>query len=78
MNTPFGQALRRWRRRRGLSQLELSLQAHTSPRHVSFLETGRSRPGREMVLRLADTMDLPLRERKWVVVMAACALLLSN
>lgn len=63
MSTPFGEALRQWRRQKGLSQLELSLQAQTSPRHVSFLETGRSRPGREMVLRLADTMDLPLRER---------------
>jgi len=63
MSTPFGQALRRWRRQRGLSQLELALQACTSPRHVSFLETGRSRPGDAMVLRLAEALDLPLRER---------------
>lgn len=63
MDTPFGQALRRWRRRRGLSQLELAAQAHTSPRHVSFLETGRSPPDRDIVLRLAEALDLPLRER---------------
>jgi transcriptional regulator with XRE-family HTH domain len=55
--------LRAWRQRRGLSQLELALQAGTTPRHLSFLETGRSRPGAEMVLRLARCLDVPLRQR---------------
>ncbi len=63
MSTPFGQALRRWRKARGGSQLDLSLHARTSPRHVSFLETGRSRPGEEMVQRLGESLDLPLRDR---------------
>ena len=63
MSTPFGQSLRRWRRTRGLSQLELSLRAQTSARHLSFLETGRSRPGEDMVCRLAESLDLPLRDR---------------
>ncbi|HRE91060.1 MAG TPA: helix-turn-helix transcriptional regulator [Myxococcota bacterium] len=61
--TLFGHALRRWRTSRRLSQLELATRASTPPRHVSFLETGRSRPSRDMVLRLADALDLPLSER---------------
>lgn len=63
MPTPFGQSLRRWRKSRGWSQLDLSIHARTSARHVSFLETGRSRPGEEMVRRLGETLDLPLRDR---------------
>jgi transcriptional regulator with XRE-family HTH domain len=59
----FGAQLRRWRRVRGLSQLGLAQRATTTARHVSFLETGRSRPRSEMVLRLADALDLQLRER---------------
>lgn len=62
-HTLFGPALRRWRQARRLSQLALATQAGTPPRHLSFLETGRSRPSREMVLRLADALDLPLTER---------------
>lgn len=61
--TPFGRMLREWRGRRGLSQLALAAQAETTPRHVSFIETGRSRPGRELVLRLAEAMDVPIRAR---------------
>lgn len=61
--TPFGTALRHWRATRRLSQLELALLADTPPRHVSFLETGRSRPSKEMVLRLAEALDVPLSER---------------
>jgi transcriptional regulator with XRE-family HTH domain len=61
--TPFGSALRRWRLARGLSQLDLSVASETTSRHVSFLETGKSRPSREMVDRLAQALDLPLRER---------------
>lgn len=59
----FGQLLKQWRQIHGLSQLDLALEAGSSARHVSFIETGRSRPSREMVIRLAEVMDLPLRER---------------
>jgi len=59
----FGQLLKQWRQIHGLSQLDLALEADSSARHMSFIETGRSRPSREMVMRLADVMDLPLRER---------------
>jgi transcriptional regulator with XRE-family HTH domain len=59
----FGRQLRRWRRQRGLSQLELATRAGTTPRHLSFLETGRSRPRIEMVLRLAGELDLLPREQ---------------
>jgi transcriptional regulator with XRE-family HTH domain len=58
-----GQLLREWRNGRRLSQLELSARAGVSARHVSFLETGRSRPTREMILRLADELGVPLRSR---------------
>ncbi|MGH1347009.1 MAG: helix-turn-helix domain-containing protein [Nannocystales bacterium] len=61
--TPFGRMLREWRGRRGLSQLALATQAETTPRHLSFIETGRSRPGRDLVLRLADAMEIPVRHR---------------
>lgn len=59
----FGVELREARNRRGLSQLELALRARSTARHLSFLETGRSRPSAEMVLRLARCLDLPLRQR---------------
>jgi transcriptional regulator with XRE-family HTH domain len=58
-----GALLRDWRRRRRLSQLDLALEAGVSARHVSFLETGRSRPSREMVLHLSEQLDVPLRDR---------------
>jgi transcriptional regulator with XRE-family HTH domain len=60
---PVGQLLREWRERRRLSQLELSIQAEVSTRHLSFVETGRSRPTPEMILRLTEHLDVPLRER---------------
>src|SRR5215469_13707769 len=60
---PIGDLLREWRQRRRMSQLELSLEAEISARHLSFLETGRSQPSREMVLRLAERLDVPLRDR---------------
>lgn len=59
----FGELLRDWRRRRRLTQLELSLAADVSARHVSFLETGRASPSRAMVHTLAEHLDVPLRER---------------
>jgi transcriptional regulator with XRE-family HTH domain len=60
---PVGELLREWRERRRLSQLDLSIQAEISTRHLSFVETGRSRPTSEMILRLTDQLDVPLRER---------------
>ncbi len=68
-----GELLRSWRRRRSLSQLELALDADVSSRHVSFLETGRSRPSREMVLHLAERLDVPLRERNTLLLAAGYA-----
>ena len=58
-----GELLREWRGNRRLSQLELSAQAGVSARHLSFVETGRARPTREMILRLAEQLDVPLRAR---------------
>lgn len=59
----FGTELRRWRQARGMSQERLAAAAEVSTRHLSFLETGRSRPSREMVLVLTSALELPLRER---------------
>jgi transcriptional regulator with XRE-family HTH domain len=70
---PVGELLRTWRRRRSLSQLELALEADVSSRHVSFLETGRARPSREMVLRLAEHLEIPLRERNGLLLAAGYA-----
>lgn len=61
--TTFGEGLRRWRQQRQWSQLDLSLEAEISARHVSNLETGRAQPSRDMVLHLAATLGLPLRAR---------------
>ena len=63
MTTPVGDQLRTWRVRRRLSQLELAIQADISTRHLSFVETGRSRPTSRMILRLAEQLDVPLRDR---------------
>lgn len=68
-----GELLRGWRQRRSLSQLELALDAAVSSRHVSFLETGRARPSREMVLHLAEHLDVPLRERNSLLLAAGYA-----
>jgi transcriptional regulator with XRE-family HTH domain len=65
--------LREWRRRRRLSQLELALEAGISSRHLSFVETGRSRPSAEMVLLLAERLDVPLRERNDLLLAAGYA-----
>lgn len=70
---PVGELLRGWRQRRGLSQLELALRAEVSARHVSFLETGRSQPSREMLLHLATELEIPLRERNSLLVAAGFA-----
>ncbi|ARX88394.1 XRE family transcriptional regulator [Streptomyces alboflavus] len=68
-----GELLRQWRRRRQLSQLDLALAADVSARHVSLVETGRSRPSADMVLRLADQLDVPLRERNRLLLAAGFA-----
>lgn len=60
---PVGELLRRWRRRRGLSQLDLALAADVSTRHLSFVETGRSHPTAPMILHLCERLDVPLRQR---------------
>ena len=68
-----GPLLRGWRQRRRLSQLDVSARAAISTRHLSFLETGRARPSREMVLHLAEELDVPLRERNTLLVAAGFA-----
>lgn len=70
---PFGEHLRFWRQHRRLSQLDLAGEAEISTRHLSFVETGRSAPSREMVLRLAERLDVPLRERNALLVAAGYA-----
>ncbi|MFF9400718.1 MULTISPECIES: helix-turn-helix domain-containing protein [unclassified Streptomyces] len=72
-DTGVGPLLRRWREQRRISQLELALRADSSSRHISFIETGRSRPSEEMVLRLAEHLDVPVRERNALLVMAGYA-----
>src|SRR5215831_4847851 len=69
----FGRALREWRARRGLSQLALAGDAGVSSRHLSFVETGRAQPSREMVLLLARALDVPLRDRNDLLTAAGYA-----
>ncbi len=69
----IGEHLRGWRQRRHLSQLDLAGDADISARHLSFVETGRSAPSREMVLKLAERLDVPLRERNVLLVAAGFA-----
>lgn len=71
--SPVGALLRGWRRRARLSQLELALRADSSARHISFIETGRARPGPELLLKLADQLDVPVRERNALLVSAGYA-----
>ncbi|MGX5655873.1 helix-turn-helix domain-containing protein [Geodermatophilus nigrescens] len=70
---PVGELLRGWRQRRRLSQLDLASDAEVSARHLSFLETGRARPSREMLLRLAERLEVPLRERNELLLSAGFA-----
>ena len=69
----FSRALRERRTRRHLSQLDLALRAGTTQRHLSFIESGRSVPGRNMVVRLAESLELPLRERNEMLLAAGYA-----
>ena len=70
---PVGDHLREWRMRRRMSQLDLALEAEISTRHLSFLETGRAQPSRDMVLHLSDQLEIPLRERNVILVAAGFA-----
>jgi transcriptional regulator with XRE-family HTH domain len=72
-NVEVGQLLREWRERRRLTQLELGLESGISTRHLSFVETGRSKPGREMLLRVADQLQIPFRERNHLLLAAGHA-----
>jgi transcriptional regulator with XRE-family HTH domain len=69
----LGGLLREWRGRRGLSQLDLATAARTTQRHLSFIESGRAAPSREMILRLAATMDVPLRQQNALLLAAGYA-----
>jgi transcriptional regulator with XRE-family HTH domain len=69
----FGMLLKQWRSKRGVSQLELSLTSQVSQRHISFLESGRSKPSREMVLVLANVLDVPLRQQNLLLTTAGFA-----
>jgi transcriptional regulator with XRE-family HTH domain len=76
--TPFGTELRQWRQARGLSQLELAGRADVSQRHISFLETGRSKPSSEMVMHLGRTLDVPPREQNALLLAAGHAAVFSE
>src|ERR1044071_2593549 len=70
-----GGLLRDWRQRRRLSQLDLAVEAEVSARHLSFVETGRSKPSRELVIHLAEHLEVPLRERNTLLLGAGYAAL---
>jgi transcriptional regulator with XRE-family HTH domain len=72
-NSPFGRELRYWRQHRGLSQLDLAVTASSTSRHISFLESGRSRPSATMVDRLCEALEIPVRERNQVFLAAGIA-----
>lgn len=70
---PVGLLLREWRASRRMSQLDLSLAADVSARHISYVETGKARPSRDLITRLADTLEMPLRERNTLLLAAGFA-----
>jgi transcriptional regulator with XRE-family HTH domain len=70
---PVGEILRYWRGRKKISQMDLALSVEVSTRHLSFVETGRSRPGRDLVLRLGQALELPLRQRNALLAAAGYA-----
>ena len=69
----FARLLREWRQKRRLSQFDLALASGVSPRHVSFLESGRANPSRSMILQLSETLDIPLRDRNALLTAAGFA-----
>src|SRR5436190_5398389 len=72
-STKPGPLLREWRERRRMTQLDLALEAEISARHLSFVETGRSQPSREMLLHLSEQLQIPLRDRNLLLVSAGFA-----
>ncbi|MUL36094.1 helix-turn-helix domain-containing protein [Gloeocapsopsis dulcis] len=74
----FGHCLRQWRDRRGLSQLDLAVISSVSQRHISFLESGRANPSRDMILELATVLDIPLREQNVMLTAAGFAPIYSE
>jgi transcriptional regulator with XRE-family HTH domain len=78
MQPVCGEMLREWRQRRHLSQLELSARTGVSTRHLSYIETGRSRPSRQLILHLAEHLDIPLRERNALLLAAGYAPVYSH
>ena len=76
--SPVGSQLREWRQRRRMSQLDLATDADISTKHLSFLETGRAAPSRDMVLHLAERLEVPLRERNMLLVAAGFAPVFSQ
>lgn len=73
MDVTVGSLLRGWRERRRISQLELAIRADSSARHISFIETGRAKPSQAMVLRLAEHLDVPVRDRNALLLAAGYA-----
>ena len=71
--TAFGRYIKQWRRQRGLSQLDLAIRADVSQRHVSFIETGRSRPREDVVHRVAEALEVPIRDRNILLEAAGLA-----
>ena len=71
--TPFGRYMKQWRRQRGLSQLELAIRADVSQRYLSFIETGRSRPRRDVVHKVAEALEVPIRDRNILLEAAGLA-----
>ncbi len=78
LSRPVGALLREWRQRRRLSQLDFALHANVSTRHLSFVETGRAQPSRDMLLHLAELLDVPLRERNTLLVAGGFAPMFST
>jgi transcriptional regulator with XRE-family HTH domain len=70
---PVGTLLREWRQRRRMTQMDLALEAEISPRHLSFVKTGRSQPSREMLMHLSEALEVPLRERNRLLMSAGFA-----
>jgi transcriptional regulator with XRE-family HTH domain len=77
-HVPFGVLLRRWREQRRVTQMDLALAAESSTRHLSFLETGKAEPSREMVGRLSECLDIPLRDRNTLLLAAGFAPVFSE
>ena len=69
----MGDLIKTWRQRRRMSQLDLGVEANVSSRHLSFVETGRAKPSRELLIDLAEHLDVPLRERNALLLAAGFA-----